>query len=139
MPSPNLLLSCLLTGVRFIICGVGGLWLSAFCGMMLVMRLIEEDMKHTIHPLVDLSGLLAAGLLMLFGVGRWRQWLFLIPFTTWPFGLAMFLFLAHRLRVDSGMGYAFAIFGTLLSFSPIWPMAAWYRRKQARPAETEPS
>ena len=115
---------------RFILCGIGGLWLSALCGIMIVMRLVEDDMEHTVHPLLASIGLFAGGLLMLAGVGKWRQWLFLVPFTTWPFVFATVMFGFDRLSPHSGKNIAGAVMGIVMSFIPLWPISARYARQQ---------
>lgn len=105
--------------LRFVLLGVGGLWLSALCGLSLAMPLFEHD-KPILHPALALIGLIFAGLAMLAGVSRWGQWLYLFPFLTWPFVLAPFL------RIDS---YGGVLIGAALAFSPVWLISKWYRRK----------
>jgi hypothetical protein len=105
--------------LRFAFLGVGGLWLSALCGLSLAMDLFGHD-KPILHPALACTGLLSAALAMLAGVRRWGQWLYLFPFLSWPFVLTPFL------RIDS---YGGVLIGAALAFSPVWLISKWYRRK----------
>jgi hypothetical protein len=115
--------------LRFAFLGVGGLWLSALCGLSLAMDLFGHD-KPILHPALACTGLLSAALAMLAGVGQWGRWLYLIPFLTWPFVLTPFL------RIDS---YGGVLVGAVLAFSPVWLISTWYRRKQPMYPEIQAS
>jgi hypothetical protein len=115
--------------MRFAFLGVGGLWLSALCGLSLAMDLFGHD-KPILHPALACTGLLSAALAMLAGVGGWGRWLYLIPFLTWPFVLTPFL------RIDS---YGGVLIGAVLAFSPVWLISKWYRRKQPMYPEIQAS
>jgi hypothetical protein len=122
------------TAVRFFIFAAGGLYLLCFSGGMLYSRLAEDDMKHTIHPALGIILLAAASCSILYGIGKWGRWLYLLVLGTCPFIFIALLFGMAKLApgMDKGFGILWAIFSILVSLAGLWPVGLYYERLAAR-------
>jgi len=70
--SPN---SKLATLLRFVFCGLIGLWLMLLTSVSFYLSLMGEN--GFLHPLVILPFVVLSSLLLLYGIGEWGRWAYL--------------------------------------------------------------
>ena len=107
--------SRVLSGVLFLFCAIPGLFLFLVFSTALFGSFFDQNFKD---PNPILSGVLAASgmLLMLIGVGRLRQWRYLLVFLSIPVSLFGYILLdphAAGGKLAPGFATAFVAFFTL--------------------------
>jgi hypothetical protein len=117
--------------VRFVIFGAGGLGLLFYSGIHLFLRITEQSPKHTLDPLIATGLLVIASLSILYGIGRWGRWLYLPALIVCPFIFLalLFGFAARAPHSDKSGGLLFVAAAMVLSFSGLWLVDLYYRRR----------
>lgn len=76
----------------FLFCALPGLLLMVFCFMNLLPVFYNDNAGH-INPLAASIGFVSGLILMLVGIGKWREWRYILVFLTVPlsfFGYIVF-------------------------------------------------
>jgi hypothetical protein len=73
---------------RFVLLGIGGLWLMMLCSLEFIERALAHN-RSFISPFLSLPLVLVGAALILIGVGEWRRWAYLCVFLSIPFSLAV--------------------------------------------------
>ena len=131
---PKLILNAWVA-LRFIIFGVGGFLLLMVCWIALVDR-VSTPREHFLHPAVALPLALAAALMILFGVGQWGRWAYLLVFLSSPLVISVLLLLPHSSEGGKEAGvliFALPLIGSYLV------VRGYYRRADALKANASPT
>jgi hypothetical protein len=129
----NSLLGNVWIAVRFLVFGVFGFVVMIFAFVMLVDQLISvhhADGYLGALGLIAVSGL--GAVMMLFGVGEWGRWGYLLVFFSLPVSL-LFLFLIPHAGKDAGV-----IVPTLASVSTYGVVRAYYARRKRLQSSAAP-
>jgi len=115
---------------RFVIFGIGGLWLMLVCWVSLLDVGIQPERWRWVSPLLLLPGGFAGALSILFGVGEWRRWAYLWVFVSMPIG-ALVMTLAN----SKEMGVVALATPMVTSYALV---RLYYQRRDARQAQLSP-
>jgi hypothetical protein len=115
--------------VRFVLFGIGGLWLLVFSFISFAERMIYRDGSF-IHPLVSLPLAFAGAIMMVYGAGEWKRWAYLWVFLSIPAGLGLSILFPHA---EKELGVFFVVAPLLGSYAIV---RQYYRRRDTnkRPA-----
>jgi hypothetical protein len=80
----------------FLFCGIPGLILF-FYSMALIISYFVDLRPRVPHPSLSAIGVVASLLLMLVGVGRWKQWRYLVVFIVFPLSIFCYIIVEPRL------------------------------------------
>ena len=112
--SPKSIKQKLWVAVRFVIFGCVGFYFLLFGSVILIARVMGYA-KEFMSPLLSLPLAGVGALMMLYGVGEWRRWAYLLVFLSIPFSLILLLLLTPDGSTDKMspvIGAAVAAFTT---------------------------
>jgi peptidoglycan/LPS O-acetylase OafA/YrhL len=113
--------------VRFIVFGVVGFFVCMFSGLY-----APENME-SFFKLVPVA--VAGCLMMLFGVGRWGQWGYLLAFGSMPFCLMVSPWLYHQLTGTAiASPLPFTVF-VVMPFIVLVPVRRYYKNRDVQKDE----
>jgi len=119
---------------RFLIFGIGG-FIALLVGSIAIVDLLEPFSPHDARNLLGLPLVLLAGVMILFGSGKWKQWAYLWVFSI-PITLS-FAVLADRYfpHWDRHVPFDGKSFGILLFATPMvfcyWAVKRYYKLREA--------
>ena len=117
--------SVLAVALRFTCCAIPGLVILFVCSFQLFVRYYDPAASDVnVHPLLLGTGVLVGGLLMLIGVGRWKQWAYLLVFVAIPLSLYLYIMIDPKGR---GGSLSLAAFVGICAFLTLQGVRAFYR------------
>lgn len=119
-----------LSVLLFFACAVPGLFLLMASTFQLFSSLYDPSVSDVhLHPLVLVITALAGGLLMLAGVGLWKQWAYLLVFAAIPGSL--FLLIMFNTR-GAAISFSLATIVALCTFAALYCVRRFYRNRSPR-------
>jgi len=111
--------------LRFVIFGLGGLWLLIIFSIEFIAGIHPQDVTATfLSPLLALPIALAGALMILFAVGAWGQWAYLFVILSIPITLLLTDIIVPG---DKGLAVGLAIAVTAPASNTA--VRAYYRRR----------
>lgn len=111
--------------VRFILFGVGGFVIMFYCTIAVIAAVFEQD-QGILSPVLSLPLLLTGAVLMLYGVGEWGRWAYLLVFFSIPASLFALVLIPGA---DSDKGLPIFV-AAIAAFIVHKRVRAYYARKR---------
>lgn len=127
----------MISAFLFLVCGLPGLLIMMVSSYLLFVRFYDPSASDVhIHPLVLTLCAVIGAVLMLMGVGLWRQWAYLLVFAAIPVSLSIFIMIDAR---GPGISTGLAAFVVMFSFGSLYLVRAFYRRQNKRRSDDSSS
>jgi hypothetical protein len=86
--------------ILFIFAGIPGLCLFLFSSMALTFLFMEERWTNYLQAIIFIMLIPVGAVLTLIGVGKLRQWLYILPFLAFPISTLCSAVLSSKLHMD---------------------------------------
>src|ERR1043166_5045005 len=104
---------------RFVLFGFTGFWVMLGFSVAFALRVFEHD-QHTVSPFLCVPLSFIGALMMLFGVGEWRQWAYLWVFLSIPISFCLLALIpgtgSKELPVVVAAAAAFGSYGIVRAY-----------------------
>jgi hypothetical protein len=122
--------------VRFVVFGFAGFWVMLGFTMAFLMRVFMHD-QHVMNPFLSFPLAVAGAFMMLFGVGEWGRWRYLLVFVSIPAAFIGSSYLYDWIFPDSPKPLGPFVIATVAAFLTHRAVRAYYARRARQQASLQ--